>query len=177
MNKENIQLLAEGKAILKYYGNNLEGLRKVLKMAFADDLKNPSGFCKYYLSVFYVFHHNWIGVNDILDELKHLPIIPLEDFLKKVEPQPKEGDTVWVRVNESGRWVPRIYLTTVPVSLWPFITVNTKDEQAYESGKLVGHIPWKYMTTINPYPKLKLSMQQIAEKVGVSPDDIEIEKP
>ena len=83
MNKENIQLLAEGKAILKYYGNNLEGLRKVLKMAFPDDLKNASGFCKYYSTVFYVFQHSWIGINDILDELKHLPIIPLEDFLKK----------------------------------------------------------------------------------------------
>lgn len=173
MNKENIQLLVEGKAILKYYGNNLEGLRKVLKVAFPDDLRNTAGFCKYY----FMNQHSYIGMNDVKDELKHLPRIPLADFLKKVEPQPKEGDTVWVRDNESVKWEPRIYLATFPRLKYPFICVAYEDKKSYKRGELVNHISWKYMTTINPYPKLKLSMQEIAEKFGVSPDDIEIEKP
>lgn len=105
---------------------------------------------------------NWFSYPISMIEANLLP----EDFelLKK-------GDMILVSVDGKS-WVERIFIAYIEESISPIVTVIANNENEFKKGGKVPMYFWKYW---KPLPeKIKLTKQEIASKLGISIENLEI---
>ncbi len=83
----------------------------------------------------------------------------------------KRGDIV--EVSDNGiYWDKRIFLTEIEGGIYPFVVVNGFYEDEFKRGEKFSHISFKHMR--KPVQKTKLTKEQIAEKLNIPVEELEI---
>lgn len=155
-----IEDLKNGKCAVENNGT-LKELQKVLKLAFPNSNDDVRGTAKYYLAT-QKNSLSWYCYNN-LSSVK-FPTQSVKDFL---QPLFKRGDMVMVRDDDDGKWMKRIYLTTVPELEYPHICVEGGNEVLYVKGECQSVTTWKYIQKIEEEKIVELTLKEVSEKLGM----------
>lgn len=118
----------------------------------------------------------------ICTEFQHVGMnvkfLKLEDFTELSEPcvpcddeeEFKRGD--WVEVcDDRDEWVTKLFVTEIEGSMFPYVTVTAGYEDSFFNDGQFCHTCYK---NIRPINKLEVTMEQIAEKFNVKPEQLQI---
>lgn len=167
-----IEDLRNGKCAVENDGT-LEELKKVLKEAFPADECSPSGDSQFY----YGKHNRVTWYSALYTSLPtSLPTQSVKDFISQLEFNPKRGDWVEVRDQDTEKWVKRIFLAKIEGAENPFIAVNANYEDNFLVGRKFSLVPWKQMRPIQREPKREYTMKEIADRMGISVEELRIKK-
>lgn len=150
--------LKEGKCAVTNDGT-VEELQKVLKLAFPEDCSTPVGTSTYYYTI---DGRLWSSMSYRLS----IPTQSVKDFLPLTF---ERGEEVRVRDECDGTWSKRLYLTTIPELLYPYICVEGGSEKKYKAGNSGSVTCWRYINKIEREEEkiVELTLQEISEKTGI----------
>lgn len=152
--KYTIEDLRNGKCAVKNDGT-LEELRKVLKMAFPDDILT-AGKSNYYFADSMDY---WCGNSET-----NLPVQSVKDFLWT----PKVGEIVLVRDFYSEPWEEFAYMGTIPQSPSPFKVTSPSNAELVMNGGTAREISFRQMKQCTEEPSIEITVKVNGKEVSPS---------